>query len=51
MLDPTMPPQYKYAVTDKNNTIKLITSNKKIASWYQFLFETERISEIPMARK
>jgi len=51
MIDPTMPPQHKYVVVDKNNTVQLITSNKKIASWYQFLFETERISEIPMAKK
>ena len=51
MIDPTMPPQYKYTVVDKNNTIKLITSNREIANWYQFLFQTDKISEIPMANK
>ena len=50
MIDPTMPPQYKYAVVDKNNTIQLITSNREIANWYQFLFQTDKISEIPMAK-
>ena len=51
MIDPTMPPQHKYTVVDKNNKIQLITSNKIIANWYQFLFQTDRISKIPMAKK
>ena len=51
MIDPTMPPQHKYVVVDKNNTVQLITSNREIANWYQFLFQTDRVSEIPMAKK
>jgi len=51
MLDPTMPPQRKFVVVDKNNTVQLITSNRKIANWYQFLFQTNRVSEIPIAKK
>ena len=51
MIDPTMPPQRKFVVVDKNNTVQLITSNREIANWYQFLFQTGRVSEIPIAKK
>ena len=50
MIDPTLPPQRKFVVVDKNNTVQLITSNREIANWYQFLFQTDRISQIPMAK-
>tara|TARA_B100001939_G_scaffold272489_1_gene240263 strand:+ start:60 stop:215 length:156 start_codon:yes stop_codon:yes gene_type:complete len=51
MIDPTLPPQRKYVVVDKNNIVQLITSNREIANWYQFLFQTDRVSEIPIAKK
>ena len=51
MIDPTMPPQCKYVVKDKNDVIKLVTSNKRIDSWYQYLFKIGKIKEIPMAKK
>tara|TARA_Y100001938_G_C8092440_1_gene435862 strand:- start:151 stop:315 length:165 start_codon:yes stop_codon:yes gene_type:complete len=46
MIDPTMPPVHKFAVVDKNNTIKLITSNKHIATWYQIKFDLNMMNEI-----
>mgnify|MGYP003145963421 FL=1 len=46
MIDPTMPPVKKFAVTDKSNCIKLITSNGEIAKWYQVMFDVGRFKEI-----
>tara|TARA_Y100001980_G_C14554188_1_gene340471 strand:- start:3955 stop:4110 length:156 start_codon:yes stop_codon:yes gene_type:complete len=51
MIDPTMPPVNKFAVVDKNNTIKLITSNKTIAKWYQKLFDIGRLQDIKVFLK
>ena len=48
MIDPTMPPVNKFAVVDKFNSIKLITSNKQIASWYQMMFNSGAIKEIKL---
>lgn len=48
MIDPTMPPVNKFAVIDKKGSIKLITSNKKIASWYQLLFNKDKITDIKL---
>ena len=46
MIDPTMPPVNKFVVVDKNNEIKLITSNRLLANWYQVMFDVGRFKEI-----
>ena len=51
MIDPTMPPVNKFAVIDKKGSIKLITSNKKIATWYQVMFNRDLIKEIKLFSK
>tara|TARA_B100001093_G_scaffold239744_1_gene229619 strand:+ start:1584 stop:1739 length:156 start_codon:yes stop_codon:yes gene_type:complete len=51
MIDPTMPPVNKFVVVDKLNRVKLITSNRLLASWYQSMFDVGRFKEIKIFLK
>lgn len=51
MIDPNLPPIEKYVVVDKSNCVKLITSNRTIAKWYQGLFDIGKLKDIKIFLK
>tara|TARA_B100002019_G_scaffold137751_2_gene118703 strand:+ start:4064 stop:4219 length:156 start_codon:yes stop_codon:yes gene_type:complete len=51
MIDPNLPSIQKYVVVDKSNCVKLITSNRTIAKWYQGLFDIGKLKDIKIFLK
>ena len=51
MIDPNLPSIQKYVVVDKSNCVKLITSNRTIAKWYQGMFDIGRFKEVKIFLK
>jgi len=51
MIDPNLPSIQQYVVIDKSNCVKLITSNRTLAKWYQGMFDIGRFKEVKIFLK
>lgn len=51
MIDPNLPPINKFVVVNQQNQVKLVTSNRTIAKWYQGLFDIGKLQNIKIFLK